>query len=320
MKVSVVIPTRNRSAWLALTLRSVLRQQHDDLEAIVVDDGSIDDTPEMLAAVPDGRLRIVRHDSPLGVSVSRNDGAAKSDAAWLAFVDDDDLWAPDKLSSQLNAAVAAGSAWVYTGAVTIDEHSTIVGGRPPPPPEVVSRLIPRYNVIPGGGSNVIVQRDEFERVGPFDTRLKNTEDWDMWIRLSDRGAPACVPRPLLGYRVHTRNASLDVAAIFEGITLIEARHGTRVDRGVLHRWIAETSLRTGDRRSALKHMAIAALRGQAMNVGGDAARIVRRNLDRGRGGSVADSGPDRVWIDEAQTWLVELLSAGAEGVATAVGG
>jgi glycosyltransferase involved in cell wall biosynthesis len=286
----------------------------------VVDDASTDDTPEMLAAVPDRRLRIIRHDSPLGVSVSRNDGAADSDGAWLAFVDDDDLWAPDKLSSQLHAAVAARSAWAYTGAVTIDERSTIVGGRPPPPPEVVSHLIPRYNVIPGGGSNVIVQRDEFERVGPFDTRLKNTEDWDMWIRLSDRGAPACVPRPLLGYRVHTRNASLDVAAIFEGITLIEARHGTRVDRGVLHRWIAETSLRTGDRRSALKHMAIAALRGQAMNVGGDAARIVRRKLDRDRRCSVAGSGPDRVWIDEAQTWLAELLSAGADGVATADSG
>jgi glycosyltransferase involved in cell wall biosynthesis len=286
----------------------------------VVDDGSTDDTPEMVAAVPDGRLTIIRHEMPLGVSASRNDGAAKSDGAWLAFVDDDDLWAPDKLSGQLDAAAAASRGWVYTGAVTIDERSTIVGGRPPPSPEVVSRLIRRYNVIPGGGSNVIVQRDEFERVGPFDTRLKNTEDWEMWIRLSERGAPAWVPRPLLGYRVHTRNASLDVAAIFEGITLIEARHGTRVDRGVLHRWIGETSLRTGDRRNALRHMAIAALRGQAMNVAGDAAAIVRRKLDRGGGGSGASSGPDRAWVDEAQSWLAELLSEGAPGFPGAEGG
>src|SRR5918995_1511695 len=259
MKVSVVIPTRNRSAWLSLTLQSVLRQRHDDIEAIVVDDGSTDDTPALIAAVPDGRLKIIRHDTPLGVSASRNDGAAKSEGAWLAFVDDDDLWAPDKLSSQLDAAVDAGHAWVYTGAVTIDERSAVVAGRRPPLPEAVSRLISRSNVIPGGGSNVIVRRDEFESVGPFDTRLKNTEDWEMWIRLNERGAPACVPRPLLGYRVHTRNASLDVAAIFEGISLIEARHRTRVNRGVLHRWIAETSLRTGDRRNALKHMAIAAV-------------------------------------------------------------
>jgi glycosyltransferase involved in cell wall biosynthesis len=239
------------------------------------------------------------------VSVSRNDGAAKSDGAWLAFVDDDDLWAPDKLSSQLDAAVAAGTAWVYTGAVTIDERSTIVGGRPPPPPEVVSRLIPRYNVIPGGGSNVIVQRDEFEGVGRFDTRLKNTEDWEMWIRLSERGAPACAPRPLLGYRVHTRNASLDVAAIFEGISLIEARHGTRVNRGVLHRWIAETSLRTGDRRNALKHMAIAAVRGQAPGVASDAATILRRRPYLGRRrAATAAAHPE--WIEEARAWVDEL--------------
>jgi glycosyltransferase involved in cell wall biosynthesis len=282
----------------------------------VVDDGSTDDTSQMLAAVPDVRVRIIRHDTPLGVSVGRNDGAAQSDGAWLAFVDDDDLWAPDKLSSQLDAAVDAGHAWVYTGAVTIDERSEVVGGRRPLPPEAVSRVISRSNVIPGGGSNVIVRRDEFERVGPFDTRLKNTEDWEMWIRLNERGAPAYVPRPLLGYRVHTRNASLDVAAILEGITLIEERHETRVDRGVLHRWIAETSLRTGDRKNALKHMAIASIRGQAMNVAGDAAAIVRRKLDRGRCGSTAGSAPDRAWIDEARTWLAELLSAGAEGVAT----
>jgi glycosyltransferase involved in cell wall biosynthesis len=304
MKVSVVIPTHDRRAWLELTLRSVLRQ-HDVLEVIVVDDGSTDDTAETLAGLSDPRVRVVRHDTPRGVGASRNDGAARANGEWIAFVDDDDLWAPDKLARQLEAANATGRAWVYAGSVQIDEHSRIVGGQPAPPPEAVARLITRYNVIPGGCSNVIVRRDVFERAGPFDLRLKNTEDWEMWIRLNEHGPPAWVPRPLVGYRVHGGQASLDVAAILEGVSIIERRHGTRVDRGVIHRWMAEVCLRNGDRRRAVTHMVMAALHGQAVNVGGDAATIVRRRLHLDRA-SAEPQRRHREWIEEARAWVDEL--------------
>ena len=163
MKVSVVIPTHDRRAWLELTLRSVLRQHHDDLEVIVVDDGSTDDTAETLAGLSDPRGRVIRHDAPRGVGASRNDGAARAKGEWLAFVDDDDIWAPEKLALQLQAAERAGRAWVYSRLVHVDEHATGHRGRPPPPPERRRRLIARYNVIPGGGSNVILRRDGFER-------------------------------------------------------------------------------------------------------------------------------------------------------------
>jgi glycosyltransferase involved in cell wall biosynthesis len=308
MKVSVVIPTHDRRAWLELTLRSVLRQHHDDLEVIVVDDGSTDDTAETLAGLSDPRVRVIRHDAPRGVGASRNDGAARAKGEWIAFVDDDDLWAPDKLARQLEAAHVTGRTWVYSGSVQVDEHTRVVGGRPPPPPEAVARLIARYNVIPGGGSNVILRRDEFERVGPFDLRLKNTEDWELWIRLNEHGPPAWVPRPLVGKREHPQMASLDVAAILEGVSIIERRHGTRVDRGVLHRWIAEVCLRNGDRRRTVKHMVIAALHGQAINVAGDTATILRRRLHLERA-SVDTERPHREWIEEARAWVDELRAA-----------
>jgi glycosyltransferase involved in cell wall biosynthesis len=306
MKVSVVIPTHNRRAWLGLTLRSVLRQHHHDLEAIVVDDGSTDGTDEMLADVFDPRVRVIPHESPRGVGASRNHGAAEARGEWIAFVDDDDLWAPDKLARQVEAALATDRTWVYTGSVHIDEHTRVVGGRPPLPPEAVTRLISRYNVIPGGGSNVIVRNDELERVGPFDLRLKNTEDWEMWIRLSERGAPAWVPQPLVAKREHSRMASLDVAATLQGVSFIERRHGTRVDRGVLHRWIAEVSLRNGQRSQAVRHMAIAALRGQATNVAGDAARIFRRRLPGGERPSADAAPPHPEWVEQARSWVDEL--------------
>ncbi len=313
MKVSVVIPTHNRRAWLRQTLRSVLRQDHRDLEVIVVDDGSTDDTVEMLAEVSDHRVRVIRHESPQGVGASRNHGAAEARGGWIAFVDDDDLWAPDKLARQVEAAFATGRTWVYTGSVHIDEHTRVVSGMPPPSPETVTRLISRYNVIPGGGSNVIVRRDELERAGPFDLRLKNTEDWEMWIRLSEGGAPAWVPRPLVAKREHSRMASLDVAATFEGVSLIERRHGTKVDRGVLHRWIAEVCLRNGQRSEAVKHMAIAALRGQATNVAGDAARIIRRRLPGGDRPSADAAPPHPEWVEQARSWVDELRESDADG-------
>jgi glycosyltransferase involved in cell wall biosynthesis len=305
MKVSVVIPTHDRRAWLELTLRSVLRQHHEDLEVIVVDDGSTDGTAQMLAEMAHARVHVIRHASPRGVGASRNHGAAEAHGRWIAFVDDDDVWAPEKLARQLEAAHASGRAWVYTGSVQVDEHTRVFGGNPPPPPEAVTRLIARYNVIPGGGSNVIVRRDAFERAGPFDLRLKNTEDWELWMRLNEHGPPAWVPRPLVGYRVHRGQASLDVAAIFEGVSIIEREHGTRVERGVLHRWIAEVCLRNGDRGRAVKHMAIAALRGQAIGVAGDIATILRRRINLERA-SADTERPHPEWIEEARIWVDEL--------------
>ena len=308
MLVSVVVPTHNRSDWLRVTLRTVLWQQDVDLEAIVIDDGSTDDTAQTVADLGDGRVRLLRHEIPRGVSGARNHGAAEAQGEWVAFIDDDDLWAPEKLARQLRAAHSTGRSWVYTGSVTIDDGPRVIGGAPPPPPERVVELLPRYNVIPGGGSNVIVRRDALDRVGPFDPRLKNTEDWEMWIRLAGQGPPAWVREPLMAYRVHSANASLDIEAIFAGVLLIERRHGTKVDRGVLHRWIAESCLRTGQRTEALEHMVLAAVRGQTRHVIDDLFVILRRRLDRYRPRSSANGSrlqhPE--WIGRARGWLEEV--------------
>ena len=227
--VTVVIPTRNRARLLGLTLRSVLRQQEVAFEVIVVDEGSTDDTPAMLAGLGDGRIRVIRHEIPQGVSSARNRGTADARGNWVAFVDDDDLWAPDKLIRQLHAAEAVGSHWAYAGAVSITDGGEIIDGSAPLPPEQMIAALLRHNAIPGGGSNVIVQRTSLERAGTFDSRLDPCEDWDMWIRLGRAGPPAWVCSPLVAYRVHSSNASLNVAAVVRSVRLIESRHGTTID-------------------------------------------------------------------------------------------
>jgi glycosyltransferase involved in cell wall biosynthesis len=299
---TVVVPTHDRSSWLRQTLRSVLWQEDVALEVLVIDDGSTDDTASVVRASGDPRVRVIRHDTPRGVSASRNHGAEEARGDWLAFVDDDDVWAPDKLRRQLAAAEETGGSWVYTGCVSVDAALRLVGGRPPPPPDEVASKVFRANVVPGGGSNVVVRRTTFERVGPFDIRLANTEDWEMWIRLAREDTPAWVPEPLLGYRVHASNSSLDVAVVYEGVDIIEREHGIEVDRGILHRWVGESCLRTGQRAQALKHLALAASAGQAFNVGHDLAGIARRRIGWIRGAPPAHAA----WTAQAEGWLRRL--------------
>ena len=304
-QVTVVIPTHNRSAWLAVTLHSVLWQQDVELDVVVVDDGSTDDTAAVVHAAGD-RVRLVRHDAPLGVARSRNDGAAAATGDWVAFCDDDDVWAPDKLAAQLGAAARDGRCWAYAGAVTIDREHHVVGGKPPPAPAEVMRDLGRYNPVPGGGSNVVVRRDVLEQVGPFETRLFNTEDWEMWIRLGKVGAPSWVPRPLVGYRVHPTNASLRSAEILAGAALIDELHGTQADLGVLHRWLAEASLRSGNRAAAVRHLGRAARHGEIRGALGDAAELVARRVRRVLGRSRSSPAGGDAWIAMAEPWVAEL--------------
>jgi glycosyltransferase involved in cell wall biosynthesis len=308
MRVSVVVPTRNRSRLLATTLRGVLRQRAVDLEVIIVDEASTDDTTAVLAAIRDPRVRIVRHDVPRGVSAARNRGAEEARGDWVAFLDDDDLWAPDKLARQVQSAIAAGRDWVYTGSVNIGDRCEIVYGQPPLPPEEMVEALLRYNAIPGGGSNVIVRRTLLRRAGPFDTRLLNTEDWEMWIRLAKTGPPAWVCSPLVAYRVHSSNASLDVIEIRRGARLIEQLHATTVDWGRIHRWMAESCLRLGHRKQALVQFAKAAVRGQSRGVASDVTAILRRRVPlRVSSGLGTAALSETDWIADASTWLRELV-------------
>ena len=133
MGVSVVIPTRNRTALLAMTLRSVLRQRDVTLEVIVVDEAaSTDDTGARLAAIRDPRLRVIHHDAPRGLPAARNHGAEEARGEWLAFIDDDDLWAPDKIGAILATKMnrlrksppdrcGVHNAWSETAAAWLQE-------------------------------------------------------------------------------------------------------------------------------------------------------------------------------------------------------
>jgi glycosyltransferase involved in cell wall biosynthesis len=328
-RVSVVIATRDRSALLAASLASVLRQRHVSIEVLAIDDGSMDNTPDLLAGVDDERVQVIRHAAGLGVSAARNAGVAAASGEWIAFCDDDDLWAPDKLRLQLEAAAHAECPWVYAGSVNVDLTNQVRGGSPPIGPEELVALLPRWNPMPGGCSNVIVRADTLAAAGgTFDEELRIMADWDLWLRLAPRAHPAFVARPLVGYRVHAGNMSLDARGFLAELSAIEKRYGP-TDRARIVRHVAHQLLRRGQLRASVPMFARAAAAtppdGWLSAVPQDAAAIASASWRRvrsrlpallARGQRPARPRPSNVdpnaaWKAEAAAWLAELPLPGA---------
>jgi glycosyltransferase involved in cell wall biosynthesis len=313
--VSVVIPTHDRPRMLALTLRSALAQQGVDIEVIVVDDGSRLDVHEVIDAVGDDRVRLLRHERSLGVSVARNRGSSEAKGGWIAFLDDDDVWAPDKLSAQIHEAEAEGSRWTYVGSVNVTEDLQILGGGPPRDPNDVVNGLPGANLIPGGCSGVAVRSDLLPP-RPFDDSYRHFADWDLWIRLARLDLPAAVFRPLVGYRIHGRNASLDTVGMVAELDVIERRYGGPVDRARFLRHVARVSQRASRRGDAFGFYLRAARidpkyrrRGFLSDVSeiADAIRLdVQRRLFRATGDGTRRPVVQTTWAAEAQPWLADI--------------
>jgi glycosyltransferase involved in cell wall biosynthesis len=299
---TVVIPTRDRPHLLAVTLRSVLGQCGVDLDVVVVNDGDGAETAALVDAIGDPRVRVVRNDGAPGECGTRNRGLAEAQRDWVAFCDDDDLWAPGKLAAQLSAAVAEGAEWVYAGDVSVDRNLRVLSGSPPPAPDRLMRELRRHNPVPAGSSNVVVRRDALARAGPFDPALSRCGDWDMWLRLArTAGRPACVRRPLVAYRFHPLNVPGDLGRMITEARCLARRYRIHVDLAAMHRRAAWAALRAGRRGQAICHYAGAVARGDVRSL----ARMAFAAVDS-RVGSDAMFRllqHDPAWVADAELWL-----------------
>jgi glycosyltransferase involved in cell wall biosynthesis len=253
-QVSVVIPTRDRADLLRSTLRSVVAQRDVDTEVIVVDDGSTSPAAEVVTAVAGEGAVVLRNPTPGGVSRARNVGAAAASGDWIAFLDDDDLWAADKLAAQIAAGERTGASWVLAGAAQFDHRGVSAVHHAPAAEDVIGAL-PWRNVVPGGCSNVVMRRDALP-AEPFDPALATLADWDLWIRLAEQGAPAVVPQVLVAYRLHGDNLSSRRAGVLAEAAHIERKHaairgGRPLTKAWIIRWQAWQAARSGDRTAAV---------------------------------------------------------------------
>jgi glycosyltransferase involved in cell wall biosynthesis len=316
--VSVIVPTRNRRDLVTISVRTALAQRGVDLEVVVADDASTDGSPEAVRALGDPRVRVIVLPERAGVSGARNRAIEGATGAWIAFLDDDDLWSPDKLRRQLDAAGEGGRGWAYAGDVNVDRHLRVLTALPPPDPDEVMRGIERYNPVPTGASNVVVRADVLARAGGFDPGLRRTEDWDLWIRLARLGPPACAMAPLVAYRFHAANVAADTEAIVREPDLLARRYGIRVDRAAVRRRAAWIDLRAGRRWAAAGQYARAAGLGDVASIARAAVALGHPavgservfSLQRGR-------RADERWAAAAQAWLDELRASLARGGAPA---
>jgi len=205
MSVSVIIPARNMARYLPFAIESVLRQSYTGWELHVVDDGSTDQTPEVVSKyLTDSRVRYWAQPNQER-AVARNRGIASSSGEYVAFLDADDVWRPDKLARQVSVLERAReSALCYTYARYIDpEGNPLKAERHVAAREgyILPQLI-RGNFIPV--SSVVVRRSALDTVGVFDTdsRLIGSEDWDLWLRIAAAFPVRLVPEELTLYRVH----------------------------------------------------------------------------------------------------------------------
>jgi GT2 family glycosyltransferase len=259
LEVSVVIPTRDRWPLLSATALPVALGQEDvDLEVVVVDDGSTDETPVQLRALQatEPRLRVLRHDRPRGVSAARNAGLAAARGEWVAFLDDDDVWSPRKLRAQLDVAGAENACYVYAGAVALGEHGQVLYTYYFPDPADLPAKLLQSAVIPGGASNVVARTALVRELGGFDERLLHLEDWDLWIRLVSAGRAAAVGEILVGVLFHSENKhalhdqSAELEYLIEKHASLTPARTLSVDRRGHARWVASQHSRAGRHRQA----------------------------------------------------------------------
>jgi glycosyltransferase involved in cell wall biosynthesis len=181
-EVSVIIPSFNRSHMLGDAVRSVLGQSFTDFELIVVDDGSTDDTAGVLSCWA-GQLEVIKT-RRRGVSASRNLGAGRARGQWLAFLDSDDLWLPEKLELQLQAhhrqpdflISHTDEFWVRQGVRVnpMKKHAKRGGA-------IFEYSLPICRISP---SSVLIDRELFSQIGGFDTHYRVCEDYELWLRIT----------------------------------------------------------------------------------------------------------------------------------------
>jgi glycosyltransferase involved in cell wall biosynthesis len=208
-QITVVIPTYNRAGYVKTAIDSALAQTRPPDEIVVVDDGSKDDTKDVVDRYGP-RVRYVRKDNG-GEASARNRGVREATSAWVAFLDSDDAWEPDALA-QLEDATRrfpdAGLIAMRARSMSADgTPGTKIHGKKSPGPEFSTRSLLWGDA--GGVQMPMVRRDLVLAVGGFDESLPSATDCDLWLRLSFETRMVGIPEALLLVRVHPENLSAD---------------------------------------------------------------------------------------------------------------
>ena len=205
--VSVILPTHNRAKLLERSVKSVLEQSYPELELIVVDDASKDETEQVVRSLDDNRVRYLQNEKNLGTSASKNRGIREARFDYIAFHDDDDLWRPEKLEKQMrllaNAGEEAGFCYCEMVYHRLDGTEQLCPLRELSMVRKSGYIYPellRRNFV--GGPTLLIRKECLDRVGGFREDMIVFEDWDLALRLSAKYDAAFAGEPLYDYFEH----------------------------------------------------------------------------------------------------------------------
>jgi len=221
--VTVVIPVYNTERFVHETLKSALSQTYENLEIIIVIDGSTDRSAEICKSFSDSRIRIFEQENK-GLAASRNMGIKEASGEFIGFLDSDDLWEPNKVMSHVDLFLKdARLGAIFSHSKLIDEHSRELGvfqkeGHNP----LSFRDFYVQNVV-GNGSNMILRKSVFTgqpstvngypAMNEFLPELRHAEDFELWSRIAvkTRWRISCIPEPLVRYRINSQGLSANMA-------------------------------------------------------------------------------------------------------------
>ena len=210
-KVSVIIPVYNQAQFIDKAIESVLKQSYQDFEIVVVNDGSTDKTEAIIKGFVDIRIRYINHIDNRGVSAARNTGIRASLGDYIALLDSDDEFLPQRLEKQIqllqntSSDVGVVCAWSFN----VDEKGNYISKRCLPKKDgyIYENLL---STNPISVPTVLIRRECFEKVGLFDSALDGQEDWDMWIRIAKYYQFSLIKIPLAQRRIHPNRISYNL--------------------------------------------------------------------------------------------------------------
>jgi glycosyltransferase involved in cell wall biosynthesis len=229
--VSVIIPAFNASAKIRDSMKSVLAQTYQEIEVIIVDDGSSDATSAIVEEFieTDARFRLILQRNA-GVGAARNTAVLKARGRYIAPLDADDFWFPDKLEKQVARIEQCGeeTGLVYCWSILIDEHGDFAGQQYPHTVEGCLRRVLVMRNIVGNGSVPLFRTTAFRRVGLYPTRAEQRgaqgcEDWDVYLRMAEHFAIRVVPEYLVAYRQSDDSMSVNAENMAASFAILMRR-------------------------------------------------------------------------------------------------
>ena len=206
--VSIILPTYNCASFLPHSIGTILSQTYNSYEIIVIDDGSTDNTKEVLYPFMQ-RIKYIRSEQNKGLPTARNIGIRPAQGKYIAFIDADDLWLPEKLQTDIEYFETHPEvSMVYSKHINVDEKGEDLNGntrKQLPSGNIFLQLFSEQNFVIS--SSVVVRKEVFETTGLFDEQLVNCQDWDMWLRIAFHFKVAGINKPLVKYRHNPHSLS-----------------------------------------------------------------------------------------------------------------